>query len=166
MKTITLQNTIPETLAAQRLDVALSQLFPDYSRSQIQQWIRDGYVQLNDKTIQKPRHEVLSGQTVIITAEIAENTEWAAQAIPLQIIYEDETLIVINKPVGLVVHPGAGNPDQTLVNALLHHAPELSRIPRAGVIHRLDKDTSGLLVIAKTLPAHHALIKQIQARDI
>lgn len=166
MKTITLQNTISETLAKQRLDVALSQLFPDYSRSQIQQWIRDGYVQLDDKIIQKPRHAVLFGQNVIITAEIAENTEWEAQAIPLNIIYEDDTLIVINKPVGLVVHPGAGNPDQTLVNALLHHASELSRIPRAGIIHRLDKETSGLLVIAKTLAAHNALIKQMQAREI
>lgn len=166
MKTITLQNQIPETLAKQRLDVALSQIFPDYSRNQIQQWIRDGYVQLNDKIVQKPRHEVTAGQTVVITATMNENTEWEAQAIPLTIIYEDDTIIIVNKPVGLIVHPGAGNPDQTLVNALLHHEPALSLIPRAGIIHRLDKETSGLLVIAKTLAAHNALIKQMQARDI
>ncbi|OGT43887.1 MAG: RNA pseudouridine synthase [Gammaproteobacteria bacterium RIFCSPHIGHO2_12_FULL_40_19] len=166
MKTITLQNQIPEALANQRLDVALSQIFPDYSRNQIQQWIRDGYVQLNGKVIQKPRHEVVAEQNVIITAEITEQTEWEAQEIPLDIIYEDDTVMIINKPVGLIVHPGAGNPDQTLVNALLHHEPALSLIPRAGVIHRLDKETSGLLVIAKTLAAHNALIKQMQAREI
>ncbi len=166
MKTITLTNTIPDSLAHQRLDAALAQLFPDYSRNQIQQWIREGYVQIDNKIIQKPRQPVLENQTITITATIRENTEWQAQAIPLTIIYEDETLIVINKPIGLIVHPGAGNPDHTLVNALLHHAPELASIPRAGIIHRLDKDTSGLLVIAKTLPAHTALIKQMQARDI
>src|SRR3990167_5174835 len=114
MKTITLQNQIPEALANQRLDVALSQIFPDYSRNQIQQWIRDGYVQLNGKVIQKPRHEVVAEQNVIITAEITEQTEWEAQEIPLDIIYEDDTVMIINKPVGLIVHPGAGNPDQTL----------------------------------------------------
>lgn len=166
MKTITLTNTIPDELADQRLDVALSQLFPDYSRNQIQEWIREGYVQLDNKIIQKPRHAVIAGQIVVIEAHLAHSKEWQAQAIPLNIVYEDETLIVINKPVGLIVHPGAGNPDNTLVNALLHHLPALSLIPRAGVIHRLDKETSGLLVIAKTLPAHHALIKQMQAREI
>src|SRR3990167_9684994 len=100
MKKITLTHQVPDTLAGQRLDVALSQLFPDYSRNQIQQWIREGYVQLDHKIIQKPRHEVRMGQTVIITAQITENTQWEAQAIPLNIVYEDETLIVINKPVG------------------------------------------------------------------
>lgn len=166
MKKITLTNTIPEALANQRLDVALSQLFPDYSRNQIQHWIREGYVQIDHKIIQKPRFEITANQTVIITAEIEENTEWIAQAIPLNIVYEDDTIIIINKPVGLIVHPGAGNPDNTLVNALLHHLAELALIPRAGIVHRLDKETSGLLVIAKTLPAHHALIKQMQAREI
>lgn len=166
MKTIMLTNTIPDILSHQRLDAALAQLFPDYSRSQIQQWIREGYVQLDNKIIQKPRHETVAGQIVIITATIIENTEWIAQSIPLNIVFEDDTIIVINKPVGLIVHPGAGNPDNTLVNALLHHCAELSHIPRAGIIHRLDKDTSGLLVIAKTLSAHNLLIKQMQAREI
>lgn len=163
---IILENTIPETLSAHRLDVALSQLFSDYSRSQIQHWIREGFVQVDNKVIQKPRYEVLTGQNVRIEAELPEQTGSKAQSIPLNIVYEDEFLIVINKPVGLIVHPGAGNPDSTLVNALLHYAPELSLIPRAGVVHRLDKDTSGLLVIARTLPVHNRLIKDMQARHI
>lgn len=166
MKNITLENHIPATLANQRLDVALSQLFPDYSRSQIQTWIKEGYVQLDQAVIQKPRHPVAENQLAKITASIVDSTQWEAEAIPLNIVYEDDTLIIINKPIGLVVHPGAGNPEHTLVNALLHHAPALSSVPRAGVIHRLDKDTSGLLVIAKTLAAHNALIKQMQAREI
>lgn len=166
MKTITLTTIISETLHQKRLDAALAQLFPDYSRSLIQQWIRDGYVQLDNKIIKKTKQIVLTGQKINIDAKITGNVEWMAESIPLNIIYEDDALIIVNKPVGMVVHPGAGNPARTLFNALLHHAPELSVIPRAGIIHRLDKDTSGLLVVAKTLIAHHALIKQMQARDI
>jgi 23S rRNA pseudouridine1911/1915/1917 synthase len=166
MKTVTLHNQIPDHLTNHRLDVALSQLFSDYSRNQIQVWIREGSVKLDDHVIQKPRHAVSAGQRVTIDAEIQEQTTWEAQSIPLTIVYEDDAILIVNKPVGLIVHPGAGNPDQTLVNALLHHAPQLSSVPRAGVIHRLDKETSGLLVVAKTLPAHTALIKQMQAREI
>lgn len=166
MKTITLTHQIPSALDHQRLDTALAQLFSDYSRNHIQQWIRDGYVRLDNKIIQKPRHRVSVNQTVHIIVTITEQTEWQAQAIPLNIVHEDDELLIVNKPIGLIVHPGAGNPDNTLVNALLHYLPALSTIPRAGIIHRLDKDTSGLLVVAKTLPAHHALIKQMQARDI
>lgn len=166
MKTITLHTEIPESLDKQRLDVALSRLFSDYSRNLIQEWIKNGAVKINDALIQKPRHAVQTGQLITIHADLAQNSEWVAQPIPLSIAYEDEFLIVVNKPIGLVVHPGAGNPDQTLVNALLHHAPELASIPRAGIIHRLDKNTSGLLVVARTLPVHHALIKQMQEREI
>ena len=166
MKKITLTNTIPETLSGLRLDVALSQLFPDYSRNLIQQWIREGYVQVDGVCVQKPRHPTTTNQTIMITAEIVEQTEWIAQPLSLDIVFEDDSIIVINKPVGLVVHPGAGNPDLTLVNALLHHSSELAHIPRAGIIHRLDKETSGLLVVAKTPQAHHFLIKQMQAREI
>ena len=166
MKTIILENTIPATLADMRLDVALSQLFPDYSRSQIQAWIKEGYVQLDQQIIQKPRHFVQENQSVTITATVVDSTEWQAEAIPLTIVYEDDALIIVNKPIGLVVHPGSGNPDHTLVNALLHHAPELSLVPRAGIVHRLDKDTSGLLVVAKTLASHNALIRQMQAREV
>ncbi len=125
MKKITLTNIIPIELENQRLDVALSQLFPDYSRNQIQQWIREGYVQLDNQIIQKPRQAVKAEQEIMIVAEITENTEWIAQAIPLDIIFEDDAIIIINKPIGLIVHPGAGNPDNTLVNALLHHSKEL-----------------------------------------
>ncbi len=166
MKTIILHNKITEAQLNQRLDAALAQLFPDYSRNQIQQWIREGYVRLDDKIIQKPRHAVIANQIVTIEAHLPENKAWEAQSIPLTIVYEDDAIMVINKPVGLIVHPGAGNPDHTLVNALLHYLPELSMIPRAGIVHRLDKDTSGLLVIAKTLSTHNRLIKQMQARDI
>lgn len=116
--------------------------------------------------VRKPRQGVQAHQCIAIQATLTEQTQSIAQSIPLSIIFEDEHLIVVNKPVGLVVHPGAGNPDQTLVNALLHYAPTLSLLPRAGIIHRLDKDTSGLLVIAKTLSVHHALIQQMQARAI
>lgn len=163
---IELTQIIPASLDHHRLDVALSQLFTDYSRSQLQTWIENGCVKINDHIITKNRHRVTAGDSVALSAELAEQGEWHAQAIPLNVVYEDETVIVINKPIGLVVHPGAGNPEHTLVNALLHHAPSLSLIPRAGIIHRLDKDTSGLLVVAKTLAAHHALIKQMQAREI
>ena len=166
MTLLTLNHIIPDALANHRLDVALSQLFSDYSRGQIQHWIRDGQVQVDHQVIQKPRYLVVAGQKIDIKTTLPEQTASVAQSIPLDIIDEDEFLIVINKPVGLVVHPGAGNPDHTLVNALLHHAPQLSLVPRAGVIHRLDKDTSGLLVIAKTLPVHHRLIKDMQQRKI
>lgn len=166
MKKILLSNTIPDTLHNQRLDVALSILFPDYSRSQLQQWIKKSCVRVNDQSAEKQRQSVHTGETITIETEIVEQTTAKAEPIPLNIVYEDEFLLVINKPVGLIVHPGAGNPDHTLVNALLHHEPTLVNIPRAGVIHRLDKDTSGLLVIAKTLPVHNALIKQMQAREI
>lgn len=166
MKTIILKNTLPEHLSHQRLDAALAQLFPDYSRSQIQHWIREGAVQLDGQVVQKPRHLTQTDQVVTIHAELSDHTEWHAQSIPLSIVYEDESLLVVNKPVGLVVHPGAGNPENTLVNALLHYLPDSSVIPRAGIVHRLDKDTSGLLVVAKTLSVHNLLIRQMQAREI
>lgn len=163
---ITLSNIVTHAQHNQRLDIALSTLFPDYSRSLLQQWIKKKYVQVNGTDIEKQRHLVQVGDTISIHAEIAEQIALQPEAIALNIVYEDDALLVIDKPVGLIVHPGAGNPEHTLVNALLNHLPALSRIPRAGVIHRLDKDTSGLLVIAKTLPVHTALIKQMQAREI
>lgn len=166
MKKITLTQIIPETIVNERLDIALTKVFPDYSRSQLQQWIKNGCVKINDVVVIKQRQSVQPGQTVTIEADLIEQTELKPESIPLDIIFEDDALIVINKPIGLIVHPGAGNPDHTLVNALLHYLPALSMIPRAGIIHRLDKDTSGLLVIAKTLAVHNALIKQMQAREI
>lgn len=163
---ITLQATIPTTLHHYRVDAALSQLFPDYSRNLIQQWIKSRFVCVNDKLVEKTRYLIQEGDFIQIHASILKNTAWVAQEIPLNIVFEDDDFMVINKPVGLIVHPGAGNPDHTLVNALLHYCPALASLPRAGIIHRLDKDTSGLLIIAKTQPAYQALIKQMQARTI
>ncbi|HLD84528.1 MAG TPA: S4 domain-containing protein, partial [Coxiellaceae bacterium] len=141
MKNIVLTIVIPPELQGKRLDAVAAQLLPDYSRTQIQTWILAGNVFINDCVIKKTRHLVTAEETIVIRAELPEKTSSTAQFIALDIIYEDDALIIINKPVGLIVHPGAGNPDQTLVNALLHHDSTLSTLPRAGIIHRLDKDT-------------------------
>lgn len=162
-KFIKLQAEIPETLAGLRLDQALAKLFPHYSRSRLQNWIKEGMI-LIDGQIPQQRNKVKAGQKIEINAELTPEEKWLPETIPLEILYEDEEIIVINKPAGLVVHPGAGNQSKTLVNALLHHAPQLNTIPRAGVVHRLDKETSGLLIIAKTLAAHHQLVGQLQKR--
>jgi 23S rRNA pseudouridine1911/1915/1917 synthase len=137
----------------------------EYSRTQIQEWIEAGTVLVNGKSV-KAKYKIKGGESVSVDAFLRPQPEWRAQAIPLPIVYEDEALIIINKPVGLVVHPGAGNKDHTLLNALLHHAPQLHLLPRAGIIHRLDKDTSGLLVIAKTPLALKYLSHQIKKRTL
>ena len=156
---------IPETHSNERLDQALAKLLPEYSRTQIQEWIEAGSVLVNGIII-KAKTRIKGGETVSITATIKPQPQWEAQAIPLPIFYEDDALIIINKPVGLVVHPGTGNTSRTLLNALLHHAPQLQELPRAGIVHRLDKDTSGLLVIAKTPAALKSLTHQIKKRTI
>ena len=161
--------TISNDMVGKRLDQVLAQALSDYSRSRLQQWLKAGYV-LMDGNVPKTREKVKGGETVEVQiaqalGEDKPQENWQAQPIDLNIVYEDEALIIINKPVGLVVHPGAGNLDGTMVNALVHHAPELANIPRAGVIHRLDKDTSGILVVAKTLAAHHGLTQMLQARE-
>jgi 23S rRNA pseudouridine1911/1915/1917 synthase len=148
-----------------RLDQALAQLFDEYSRSRLSQWLKAGQVRVNGQQL-RGRDKVWGGEQVEIHAELEEQTDWQAEAIPLEIVYEDEQLLVINKPAGLVVHPAAGNLTGTLVNALLHHDASLSTVPRAGIVHRLDKDTSGLLVVAKTLTAQKSLVEQLQARSI
>lgn len=163
--TISLQALVPEALGGSRLDHALSALFPDYSRSRLQTWVRDGNVLIDGKLL-RAKDKVKPGQLIRIEAYLQSETAWQGQPIDLDIVFEDDSLLVVNKPAGLVVHPAAGNPDRTLVNALLHHAPELIHLPRAGIVHRLDKDTSGLLVIARTLPAHHHLVAQIQSRTV
>lgn len=160
-----LNTVIPPDLAGHRLDQALSILFKDYSRSRIQTWIRANQVTVNGKLL-RPRDKVNTGDKISIAAEITSATTWEPENLPLNIVYEDEALLVVNKSPGQVVHPAAGNYEGTLLNALLHHFPPLAALPRAGIIHRLDKDTSGLLVVAKTLTAHHALIKQMQRRTI
>src|SRR3989338_1603898 len=166
MKKIQFTTIITDNLNGKRLDAALSQAFTDYSRNQIQQWIEAGWVTVDQKVIQKTRHTVKTGQVIELRATLEEKIEAAAENIALNIVYEDSEIIVINKPAGLVVHPGAGNTHGTLMNALLHHDATLHYLPRAGIIHRLDKDTSGLLVIARTLPAYQALLKQMRRREI
>jgi 23S rRNA pseudouridine1911/1915/1917 synthase len=148
-----------------RLDQVLATVFSEYSRSRLQQWIRDGFVDVDGEQL-RAKDKVLAGQRVCVQTREIEQGEWEAEALPLAIVYEDEYILVINKPVGLVVHPAAGNYSGTLLNALLHHAPTLINVPRAGIVHRLDKDTSGLLVIAKDLTSHKHLVEQLQARTV
>ena len=160
----TRESRIPAELSGQRFDQALAELFPEYSRSRLSQWIKEGRALL-DEAAARPRDAVMGGQRVQLTPAEETLTEMAPEAIPLDIEYEDAALIVVNKPVGLVVHPGAGNRAGTLQNALLHHAPELAQLPRAGLVHRIDKDTSGLLVVARTLESHTRLVAELQARE-
>jgi 23S rRNA pseudouridine1911/1915/1917 synthase len=155
---------IPAEMAGYRLDKALAELLPSYSRARLQQWIRAGYV-LVDAAPWRAKDKVKGFESVQISAQLEEEVPWKAQVLPLSLLYEDEDILVVNKPAGLVVHPGTGNQDNTLVNALLYHAPELAQLPRAGIIHRLDKETSGVLVVARHLPAHTHLVAQLQARE-
>lgn len=148
------------------MDQALAALFPDYSRTRLQQWLRDGNVRV-DGAVWRAKDKVRGGEVIEVTAQTELQTgNDLAENLPLDIVYSDETLIVINKPAGLVVHPAAGNRAGTLLNALLYHAPELSQVPRAGIVHRLDKDTTGLLVVARTLKAQVSLVAQLQARSV
>lgn len=153
------------TLEPTRLDQLLARLLPDFSRSQIQQWIKNGHVLVSGQVL-RPRDKLAGGETISIEIPAVEQVRWAAQSLPLDIVFEDDHVLVLNKPAGLVVHPGAGNPDHTLLNALLSHAPGLCALPRAGIVHRLDKDTSGLMVIAKSERARTHLIKQLSSREL
>lgn len=156
---------IPPELAGSRLDLALAELFSEFSRAKLQAWIKEGHALL-DGVARPPKHKVLGGELVELTAVIEPQTTCEAEDIPLDILHEDEALLIVNKPAGLVVHPAAGHPGGTLQNALLHHAPSIAAIPRSGIVHRIDKDTSGLLMVAKTLQAHKSLVEQLQARSI
>ncbi|MBS0287314.1 MAG: 23S rRNA pseudouridine(1911/1915/1917) synthase RluD [Proteobacteria bacterium] len=162
---IKLQSSLPEDYKGMRLDQALAHVFPEHSRTRITQWIRSGQVSVDGHQLE-PKAKVNGGEQVTIHASVLAQLEEQPEDIALDIIYEDETLLVINKPAGLVVHPAAGNRQGTLLNALLHHAPSLSLLPRAGIVHRLDKDTTGLMVVAKTLTAHTALVAALQRREI
>jgi len=166
-ETLQLDGLIPDESIGLRLDQALAQLFPDYSRGQLTKWIKAGFVSVNQQQVIRPRDAMNGGEHILINAtiEVVDNT-WTAQAISLNIIHEDDDVIIINKPAGMVVHPGAGNHDGTLVNALLNHAPQLETIPRAGIVHRIDKGTTGLLMIAKTLQAHNSLVTQLQEHTV
>lgn len=156
---------VPEEYKGLRLDQAMAQALPEYSRSKIKTWIETGLLLVNQKQL-KPKEKIVGGETITLNAKLEDNTFHEPENIQLDIVYEDDELIIINKPIGMVVHPAAGNRKGTLLNALLHHCPPLLKLPRAGIVHRLDKDTSGLLVIAKTLPAHTKLVKQLQKRKI
>lgn len=148
-----------------RFDQLAAELFPDFSRSRLQEWIRSGAL-LADGQRLRPRDKIAVGSELSLEAELEDVVSWRGEDIQLDIVFDDESLLVLNKAAGLVVHPAAGHPDGTLVNALLHHYPELAALPRAGVVHRLDKDTSGLMVVAKTLQAHNNLVEQLQARTV
>lgn len=161
-----LTGTVNESQLGQRLDQTLAEMFPDYSRSRIKAWILDGQVRVNGRVTAVPKEKMLGGEAVEIQAIIEEAPRWEAQAIPLNIVYEDDDILVINKPRDLVVHPGADNADGTVLNALLHYFPPIVDVPRAGIVHRLDKDTTGLMVVAKTVPAQTRLVESLQAREI
>lgn len=156
---------VPAELSEKRLDQAVADLLPEHSRARIQGWIKDGQLRVNGKVC-KPRDKVRLADSIEIDALVTGEVRWEAQEIQLDVLYEDEHLLVINKPAGLVVHPAAGHASGTLVNALLNYAPELDHLPRAGVVHRLDKDTSGVMVVARSLVAHTYLVNQLQARTM
>jgi 23S rRNA pseudouridine1911/1915/1917 synthase len=159
------RTTVPIEFEGQRLDRAAAEIWPDYSRSRIQRWIESGELTVDGRSVQ-PRLKLKGGETIAVEASIEAAVELKPEPIPIDVVYEDADLIVIDKPAGLVVHPGAGNPRRTLLNALLHHDPALDRVPRAGLVHRLDKDTSGLLVVARNLTAHQKLVAMIEQREI
>ncbi|WJG08404.1 23S rRNA pseudouridine(1911/1915/1917) synthase RluD [Aliiglaciecola sp. LCG003] len=163
---VQLSAAVPEILMGKRLDQALAEMFPDYSRSRIKDWILAGNVKVNGVVWDKPKEKVFGEEQIEIDATLEIQVSHEAQSIELNIVYEDEHILVINKPADLVVHPGAGNADGTVLNALLSHAPEVANVPRAGIVHRLDKDTTGLMVVAKTVPAQTHLVEALQAREI
>ena len=161
------QSRVPDRCAGWRLDQVLAEVLPQHSRNRLQTWVREGRVAVSGRIETQPKHKLLGGE-ILILSEPPGIRELAGQPedIPLAIVFEDEALLVIDKPPGLVVHPGSGNWSGTLMNALLHHVPAIAEVPRAGIVHRLDKDTSGLLVVAKTLAAQTGLVRQLQARSV
>lgn len=165
-QTIQLEAQLDTAYFGLRLDQAVAQLFPDYSRSRIKTWIIDGCVAVNGQVVDKPKEKVMGNETITVKATLDEEVYHQAEDIALDIVYEDADILVINKPRDLVVHPGAGNPAGTVLNALLHYYPESVSIPRAGIVHRLDKDTTGLMVIAKSIIAQTRLVESLQLREI
>ena len=163
METLTI--IIPERMTGDRLDVALSEMLPDYSRSKITAWIKSGDALINNKAF-KPKDKVNGSQMVSLSLNKKQNNDWSAENIALNIVFEDEDIIIINKPFGLVTHPGAGNWNGTLANALLYYDPQLSKLDRAGIVHRLDKNTSGLMVIARNEKSQKYLVEQLQSHSV
>ncbi|MDU8923492.1 23S rRNA pseudouridine(1911/1915/1917) synthase RluD [Pasteurellaceae bacterium LIM206] len=166
MAQITLSAEIQPHQIGLRLDQALAELFPDYSRSRLKTWIEGDLVYINGKLVNVPREKVYGGERVEMTVEVEDENRFEPQNLPLNIVYEDDDILVINKPKDFVVHPGAGNPNGTVLNALLYHYPQIAEVPRAGIVHRLDKDTTGLMVVAKTIPAQTQLVRALQKRKI
>lgn len=163
---IQLENTIPLEKAGGRLDQIAAELFPEYSRGRIKNWLLSGEMTVNGTQVKKANQKVSGGERLVLDTQLQEEGEWQAENIPLDIVFEDAHVLVLNKPVGIVVHPAAGNWTGTVLNGLLHHHPDLINIPRAGIVHRLDKDTSGLMVVAKSLEAQNHLVNQLQARSV
>lgn len=162
---IELNAEVPYEMGGQRLDQVAALLFAEHSRSRLSAWIKEGLMTV-DGAILRPRDIVHGGALLALKAEQEAQGEWIAQDIALNIVYEDEQILVIDKPAGLVVHPAAGHADGTLLNALLHHVPDIINVPRAGIVHRLDKDTTGLMVVAKTIEAQTRLVDQLQKRSV
>lgn len=159
--------SVPDEVHGKRLDQVLAQLLPQHSRNRLQTWVRDGHVAIDGAVETEPKRKLYGGETLVIEEPVdVRALSDQPEDIPLNIVFEDESLLVINKPAGLVVHPGSGNWSGTLMNAVLHHVPGIEAIPRAGIVHRLDKDTSGLMVVAKTLEAQTDLVRQLQARTV
>jgi 23S rRNA pseudouridine1911/1915/1917 synthase len=165
MTTIRHEAEVPRGAAGRRFDQALAEMFPDYSRSRLSGWIKSGAVTL-DGVQALPRQLLRGGEQVCLQVELENEVSSAPEDIALDVVHEDAHLLVLNKPAGLVVHPGAGNPAGTLLNALLHHDPKLAELPRAGIVHRLDKDTSGLMVVARTLPTYTALVDLLSRHEV
>jgi len=163
---VALSDIVPESMFNHRLDQCLAALFPEYSRSKLKEWILADYVSVDGEICNTPRAKLTGGEKIVISAFQDVQVSNVAQKIDLNVVFEDEYILVIDKQAGLVVHPGAGNQDGTLLNALLAHVPGIEQVPRAGIVHRLDKDTTGLMVVAKTLPAQTSLVEQLQARSM
>jgi len=160
------QAEIPESLAGKRLDQALAEMFPDYSRARLQGWVKQGQVQINQKQW-RCKDKVRGGETVALNVEEPqEQTDFEPEPIVLDVLHEDESIIILNKPKGLVVHPASGNWSGTLLNGLLHRYPELKNLPRAGIVHRLDKNTTGVMVVARSLKSHKLLVDSLQERSM
>ena len=162
---VCLATKVPLELGGQRLDQVAAQLFAEHSRSRLSNWIKDGSLTVDGQVL-RPRDKVHAGAQLALNAKLHDAGDWQGQKMALDIVYEDEHILVLNKPAGLVVHPAAGHANGTLLNALLFHAPELIKLPRAGIVHRLDKDTTGLMVVARTLPAQTALVEQLQRHAV
>ncbi|WP_271271846.1 23S rRNA pseudouridine(1911/1915/1917) synthase RluD [Aliamphritea hakodatensis] len=162
---VQLSATVPDGLIGKRLDQAVADLFPDYSRSRLQNWIKDGSLRVDGKSW-RIRDKVFGGEEIVIDAQLDVIDSFVPREMPLDIIFEDEHIMIINKPAGLVVHPAAGHWDDTLLNGLLHYNPDMAQVPRAGIVHRLDMDTTGLMVVAKTIQAQTDLVAQLQERTM